>query len=606
LIPEQVIDEIKARSELVAVVEQYVRLDKRSGANYFGLCPFHSEDTPSFSVSPSKQIYYCFGCHKGGNVIHFIMDIEKCTYPQALQMLAERAGIQIPEPDDEVYRQKSELTRQLLAILLEAARYYYLNLMGDEGLSGRQYLQKRGLTSQTTRKFGLGYASDSWDGLLRHLHDKHFTDDNLLMKSGLFKRGKNNQLYDIFRHRLMFPIMDVLGKVVAFGGRVLDDSLPKYINSPETPVYTKGRHLYGLNFAKSSKQGKLVMVEGYMDVLAVHQAGVDYVVASLGTAMTESQAQLLRKYTEDVIIAYDSDTAGQAAALRSLDILSGRGLKVSVLQVPEGKDPDEFIRLNGAERFQALLPKSLPLLDFKILVARRQCTAGGELDILAYQDLACQILAKEENAIVRELYGTRLAEDLGATTEAVLREIERRHASPASEPAKDLLRQKLQSGTQTAIQPASESDVTREELYMLTMLGSNPDLWDQLPEKPAPEDFSDGIMREFAEAALVLAAERRLDATRLMELAGDHTLKGHPLHELFARILIRLDEMFGHPDMLLACSEQLRKQRLTRMRLQHKAINDGIKAETDPEKLHGLKQELLELTRRLNDMKQNT
>lgn len=584
MIPEQIIEEIKARSELVSVVEQYVHLDKRSGSNFFGLCPFHSEDTPSFSVSPSKQIYYCFGCHKGGDVIHFIMDVEKCSYPLAIRSLAERAGIQIPESEDEEYRQRSELNKQLQAIDLEAARYFYHCLNSSDGTACREYLSKRGLTTSTIRKFGLGYAPEGWDGLFLHLRAKGFTDEDLLLKTGLFKRGKTGQLYDLFRHRLMFPIMDVMGKVVAFGGRVLDDSMPKYINSPENPVYTKGRHLFGLNLAKSSHQPNLVMVEGYMDAIALHQAGVDNTVASLGTALTENQAQLLRKYTDSVVIAYDADAAGQTAALRSLDILSSKGIKVTVLQVPEGKDPDEYIQRNGPERFHSLLDKALPLLDFKLLAVRRANTVGTELDILGYQDAACRILAQEENAIVRELYSVKLAEELNATSETVLREIERRHTSPVDSKQKDQLRHKLQQAIPVAQAPEEiESAVTREELYLLSMLAAEPDVWDKLTTKPSVEDFSDGAMQEIAAAALKMASERQLDPARLVGLGENRIARGQPLHELLARASMKLEnkDTYGHQGLTLAAAEQLRRQRLIRLQQKKARLNDEIAATND-------------------------
>lgn len=584
MIPEQIIEEIKARSELVSVVEQYVHLDKRSGSNFFGLCPFHSEDTPSFSVSPSKQIYYCFGCHKGGDVIHFIMDVEKCSYPLAIRSLAERAGIQIPESEDEEYRQRSELNKQLQAIDLEAARYFYHCLNSSAGTACREYLSKRGLTTSTIRKFGLGYAPEGWDGLVLHLRAKGFTDEDLLLKTGLFKRGKTGQLYDLFRHRLMFPIMDVMGKVVAFGGRVLDDSMPKYINSPENPVYTKGRHLFGLNLAKSSHQPNLVMVEGYMDAIALHQAGVDNTVASLGTALTENQAQLLRKYTDSVVIAYDADAAGQTAALRSLDILSSKGIKVTVLQVPEGKDPDEYIQRNGPERFHSLLDKALPLLDFKLLAVRRANTVGSELDILGYQDAACRILAQEENAIVRELYSVKLAEELNATSETVLREIERRHTSPVESKQKDQLRHKLQQAIPVSQAPEEiESAVTREELYLLSMLAAEPDVWDKLTTKPSVEDFSDGAMQEIAAAALKMASERQLDPARLVGLGENRIARGQPLHELLARASMKLEnkDTYGHQGLTLAAAEQLRRQRLIRLQQKKARLNDEIAATND-------------------------
>jgi DNA primase len=609
LIPEQVIEEIKTRSELVAVVEQYVRLDKRSGANYFGLCPFHSEDTPSFSVSPAKQIYYCFGCHKGGDVIHFIMDIEKCSYPQALEILAERANIKIPESDDDAYRQRSELNKQILAIMLEAARYYYLNLTGEAGQAGVQYLQQRGIAPQTARKFGLGYATEAWDGLYKHLLAKSFTNMGLLLKSGLIRQGKNGACYDLFRHRLMFPIMDVMGRVVAFGGRVLDDSLPKYINSPETAIYTKGRHLYGLNLAKSSKQGNLVIVEGYMDAIAMHQAGVDNTVASLGTALTEGQAMLLRKYTEEVIVAYDSDAAGQSAALRSLDILGSRGVKVTVLQVPEGKDPDEYIRRNGPERFRALLGKALPLLDFKLLVARRQSSPDGVLDILQYQDLACAILAREDNAIVRELYANKLAEELSATPDAVLREIERRHANPQSEPAKDQLRHRLAAGTKTTADAEQTTigqtgGVTREELYLLAILAAEPTVWERLASKPAVADFSEGPLRAVAALALAQAEQGQLNTAGLVELAGEYLVLGRPLHELIVRVSMKLDDTFGRQDLMQAAETQLMRLRVNNMIQRKKTINEELARTPDEGRKQELNQELIQLTRQIRAVKE--
>ncbi len=607
-IPDSVIEEIKARSELVSVVSQYVRLDKRSGKNLFGLCPFHAEDTPSFSVAPDKQIYYCFGCHKGGDVIHFIMDVEKCSYIQAIQLLAERAGIQIPEPDDEVYRQRSELNKSLMSISLEAARYYYLTLTGPAGEPGRQYLQKRALTVQTARKFGLGYATADWDGLYRHLKAKLSFDDDLLAKSGLVKRGKTGQMIDLFRQRLMFPILDVMGRVVAFGGRVLDDSLPKYINSPENPIYIKGRHLYALNLAKTSKQTNLVMVEGYMDAIAMHQAGVDNAVASLGTALTENQAQLLRKYTESVIIAYDADAAGQAAALRSLDILQGRGIKVTVLQVPDGKDPDEYIRRNGPERFHALLEKALPLIDFKLLVARRGHTAAGGLDILGYQDEACQILAKEENAIVRELYANRLAEELTATSETVQKEIERRHQNPnADSSGREAARPKTLSNAKMPAEPAAFDDLaTREEFYLLSLLAAEPGLLEQMSPQPEAADFSSGTMREIAAAALILAAGRQLDPSRLIELGADRVVRGQPVQNLLARASMKLEDTFGRQSLLAAANEQLRRQRLTRLRQEQDRLNQEQAATDDPVRRQAIKQDLLAVTQQLIVLKQSS
>ncbi|MDD2578900.1 MAG: DNA primase [Eubacteriales bacterium] len=601
-IPEQVIEEIKASSELVSVVEQYVRLEKKTGQNFFGLCPFHSEDTPSFSVSPSKQIFYCFGCHKGGDVIRFIMEIEKCEYLPAIQLLAQRAGITLPEPDDEAYRLRSEKTKALQAINLEAARFYYQNLISTAGRDARAYLQKRQISAQTVRRFGLGCALADWDGLYRHLQNKGLADDvDLLLQSGLLRRGKSGNLYDLFRERLMFPILDVMGRVVAFGGRVYDDSVPKYINSPETPIYTKGRHLYGLNLAKSSKAGRLLMVEGYMDVIALYQAGIDYTVAALGTAMTENQARLLAKYSESVIIAFDADAAGQTAALRSLDILHQHGLKVTVLQVPEGKDPDEFIRNNGSERFQALIEQSLPLLDFKLLAARREHTHDGALDILAYQDEACDVLGKEENAIVRELYAGRLADELSAMPETVLREIERRRSQKKSGQQHDQLRQTLLTTRRS--EPAERhAPATRDEIYLLTLLASDPAIWPVLDPGPVVEDFSEGSMQTLAAAVLPLAADGRLDMPLLLDQAQSLTVMGQPLADLLAQAGMKQEERFGQQGQVEAAVELLKRQRRGKLMRRKDVISQAIMT-ADPLERDRLKQELLEISQQLEKMK---
>ena len=384
-IPQHIIEEVKGRNDIVQIVEQYVRLSKRSAANLFGLCPFHAENTPSFSVSPEKQIYYCFGCHKGGDVIGFIMDVEKIGYIDALRLLAERSGVRIPEPDDANYRKRAEISAQLYKVDAAAAAHFFLGLTESPGgKAAREYLGKRGIASGTIRRFGLGYAADDWSDLWRHLRNKGFTAE-ILEKSGLFKQT-NDKIYDLFRNRIMFPIFDALGRVVAFGGRVMDDSQPKYINSPENAIYTKGKHLYALNFAKKTKEPALIIVEGYMDAIAMHQAGVDNAVAALGTALTQSQAQLARRYSEHVIIGFDADASGQEATLRSLDILAAKGCHVTVLQIPEGKDPDDYIRRNGADRFKDLVRRAMPLMDYKLLSSERKSMRDGTLDILTYQD----------------------------------------------------------------------------------------------------------------------------------------------------------------------------------------------------------------------------
>jgi DNA primase len=607
-IPDELVDEVKARNDIVSVVEQYVRLDKRSGSNFFGLCPFHNEDTPSFSVSPNKQIFYCFGCHKGGNVITFIREVEKCTWPQALKILADRVSIKLPEPDDDAYRERTEFNTQLSNLYLEAARYYYRNLIGPQGLSARQYLKNRSIADNMVKKFGLGFAIEDWDGLLRHLAGLKITDPQLLEKSGLFKRGKQGGFYDLFRNRLMFPIFDAMGKIVAFGGRVLDQSLPKYINSPETPIYTKGRHLYGLNIAKSSNEHRLILVEGYMDTIAMHQAGVDYAVAALGTAMTEAQANLIRKYADQVIVGFDADAAGQTAAIRSLDILTARGLKVSVLQVPDGKDPDEFIRKHGPERFRALIDQALPLLDFKLEVARRTNLVHGNLDILAYQDMACTILAKEENAIVRELYAGKVSGLLHASPESVVREIERRRQSSNPEKTSDQLHQQLASRQVVPVAretvPDAADTAIREEIYLINLLAEQPKVYGQLAEKPVVEDFSDGAMQIVAGRTLAaLQNEKPLDCSSLMVFAESMKVNNLMLSDLLAKASMKYDETYAGQDPQSMAVEMLRKMRLEKLRQELREAAAMAENLEQPEQARLAKQQLLEINQKIRRLR---
>jgi len=363
LYPEQIIEEVRLRNDIVEVVSGYVKLEKK-GRSYWGLCPFHNEKTPSFSVEPNKQFFYCFGCNKGGSVIHFIMNIENLEFVEALKFLADRAGIALPETEDPQEREKAEQRKVILEINRQAARFYFRSLAGKDGLKAQNYLKKRGLLAKTIKQFGLGYAPAEWDGLTRELLKQHFPAD-LLIKSGLSIRAKSGELVDRFRDRIMFPIFDIRGNIVGFGGRVLDGSMPKYMNSPDTPVYNKSRELYGLNYARMSPSKRLLIVEGYMDVISLHQAGIDFAVASLGTALTRMQAWILKKYSEEVIIAYDSDSAGQAATMRGLDILEETGCNVKVLILPEGKDPDEYIRIHGPDKFKNLIDREYPCWTIK-------------------------------------------------------------------------------------------------------------------------------------------------------------------------------------------------------------------------------------------------
>ncbi|MDD4503800.1 MAG: DNA primase, partial [Clostridiaceae bacterium] len=364
LFSEDKISEIIEKNDIVDVISEYMTL-KRRGSNYGALCPFHSEKTPSFSVSPSKQIFNCFGCGVGGNVITFIQKIEKIEFVEAVKMLAERAGIQLEEDKDPKQLERAKLKRALYKVNAEAARFFYSNL--NTGTKSLEYLKRRGLSEAIIKRFGLGFAPDKWNELMDSMKRKGYNTE-LLYKAGLIVKSRDNKrYYDKFRNRIMFPIIDLKGNVIAFGGRVTDDSKPKYLNSPDTPVFNKGYNIFGLNFVKKIQNlENIIVVEGYMDAIALHQFGVENAVASLGTAFTENQAKLLKRFSNEIIISYDSDLAGQTATLKGLSILEKEGCVVKVLSLPSGKDPDEYIRKEGMDAFRERIKKSVSLIEYQI------------------------------------------------------------------------------------------------------------------------------------------------------------------------------------------------------------------------------------------------
>ena len=368
--PEELIEEIRVKNDIVSVISGYVRMQKK-GSNYFGLCPFHNEKSPSFSVSPSKQMYYCFGCGAGGNVITFVMEYENLTFQESVKMLADRAGVNLPELEyNEETRQKESRRAKLLEINKEAAKYYYYMLRSPRGRTGYQYLAGRQLSEETMKKFGLGYADGAGSDLTAYLKSKGFADE-LINESGLTGFDEKRGVHDKFWNRVMFPIQDSNHRVIGFGGRVMGDAKPKYLNSPETMIFDKSRNLYGLNFARTSRKGNIILCEGYMDVIAMHQAGFTQAVASLGTAFTTGQASLLGRYTEDVLLVSDSDGAGVNAAMRAIGILKESGLRGKVIDMQPYKDPDEFMKNMGAEAFQERIDQAQNSFFFELKILER-------------------------------------------------------------------------------------------------------------------------------------------------------------------------------------------------------------------------------------------
>ena len=369
--PPSFIDELIARNPIEDVVGQHVTL-KRSGANMFGLCPFHGEKTASFSVAPDKGIYYCFGCHKGGGAINFVMEVEGLSYPDAVRSLAKRAGMQVP--DDEQYENRYKAQERLWALHKEAARFFHSQLYAPVGQAALSYALGRGMTKGILTTFGVGYAPDSWDALVKAMKAKGYTQQELIDSGLVTVSQKNGNLFDRFRDRLMFPVIDVRGNVIAFSGRTLkkDEDIAKYLNSPETQIFNKRKNLFGLNLAKKTKENSLILVEGNVDVVALHQYGFDNAVASLGTSLTEEQAALITRYVEQVILLYDSDKAGQNATERAIPILEKAGLRVKVLHVKDAKDPDEFLKKFGADKFRLLMEDSANRVEYQLNVIRQK------------------------------------------------------------------------------------------------------------------------------------------------------------------------------------------------------------------------------------------
>lgn len=493
--PESFIDDLAARSDIYDIVSRYVTL-KKSGSNWFGLCPFHSEKTGSFSVNTEKQIYHCFGCGAGGSVYNFIMQIENLTFPEAVEFLANLAGIPLPQQDT----REQDNRKRLLECSRDAARFFFQVLHSPEGRIGYDYLMRRGLHPNTIKHFGLGFAPDSWDKLMNHLTAKGYTKSEM-RELGLIKTNQKGGFYDQFRNRIMFPIIDIRGNVIAFGGRVMDDSKPKYLNSPEHKLFSKSRNLFALNYAKKTTNRRLILAEGYMDVIALHQAGFPEAVASLGTALTADQAKLIKRFADEVVISYDADEAGQKATSRAMEILKPEDLKVRILRIPGAKDPDEFIREHGREAFSALLERSEDHMEFVLDRIRAKCNLETDEGRVTFLKEAAKTLARLSSPIEREIYASRAAESGSVSKDALLSEIERNRRAYRKR-AKSEETRKLLSPEKNA-QPVSRelryADVktARAEEGIIALLYREPDFAEALSAAGlSADDFTSPFLQK--------------------------------------------------------------------------------------------------------------
>ncbi len=520
---DELIDEIRNSNDIVDVISQYVTL-KRSGRNFFGLCPFHKEKSPSFSVSPDKQIFHCFGCGVGGNVIHFISKIENLNFVETLHILAERAGIVLPTIETGEDSKRQELKNKVYQINEITAQFYHENLYKPVAKSAQEYVKKRKLTNTTLKNFKIGYAG-IYNELSAFLKQKGFSDTEIL-ESSLASKLENGKLVDRYRGRLMFPICDVRGKVIAFGGRVLDDSKPKYINSPENIVYSKGRHLYGLNVAKQNNPKELIIVEGYMDAISLHQRDIPNVVASLGTALTEAQGRLLRKYCEKVIIGYDSDGAGQTATLRGLEILNNLGCDIRVLQLEGAKDPDEFVIKYGSGRFNKAVEEAISLVEFKIKTLKKDLNLENVNDKIKFLNEIAKILSKVDNQMEKEVYIDKIANEYKISKEAIYAEINKQ--SYTQKQSIKILDKPIRVKTANKIEETEEISkeiIQRENAIILLII--NGKAIQEIMENIPVEEFKYDLNRKIAEKLYDEYKKGNSNTRSILDLFEDEKIINH-------------------------------------------------------------------------------
>ena len=492
---DEIIDEVRQTNDIVDIISQYVHL-RRSGRNFFGLCPFHNEKSPSFSVSPDKQIFHCFGCGVGGNVFTFLTKIEGINFIEAVQTLAERSNIQLPTLENRGDSLKEELKAKVYKVNEFAANYYHENLYKPESKIAQEYIKKRKLTNETLKSFQIGF-SGKFNELYNALKKQGFEEREIL-ESGLVNKNDNGKYIDRYRNRLMFPICDVRGRVIAFGGRVLDDSKPKYINSPENIVYSKGRHLFGLNVAKKSDVKKILIVEGYMDVISLHQRGVKNVVASLGTAMTQQQGWLLRKSSEQIILSFDSDEAGLSAKMRALDILQNMGCDIRILQMEGAKDPDEYIIKYGSARFQSLIEKALSVVEFKVKILKRNLDLNNTNDKIKFLNEIAKLISKIDNTIEKEVYIERIAKSYNISKEAIYAEVNK--LSYATAKGQKILEKSkpVISHKKVEKNKVSEAIVKKENTILSLLLMGDLNVFQIIKQNIKVEDFKDSLNQQIA------------------------------------------------------------------------------------------------------------
>lgn len=589
---DEILNEVKENNDIVEVISQYVHL-KRSGRNYFGLCPFHNEKSPSFSVSPDKQIFHCFGCGVGGNVITFISKIEGIGFKEAIENLAERANISLPVNNSQEDNKIEELKSKVYKVNSFTANYYHKRLYEPRSKIGQEYVKKRKLTNETLEAYNLGF-SGNFDELYLALRKEGFKDEEIL-ESGLVNKNENGKYIDRYRNRFMIPILDVRNRVIAFGGRVLDDSKPKYINSPENIVYSKGKHLFGLNVAKKGDTKKLLIVEGYMDAISLHQRGITNVVASLGTALTTNQGWLLRKNTEEVILGFDSDGAGQIAIMRAMEVMQNMGCDMRVLQMSGAKDPDEYIIKYGSARFQKLIDEAISLIEFKVKVLKQSLNLEVAGDKVKFLNEIAKLISKIDNSIEREIYIEKIAKSYNISKEAIFGQVNKIQYSGKTktnilEKTKKTM-QKKEENSNTSL----KKEAIKRENIIISILINNPENYEYIKKNINIEDFKYDINIKIIKELYQELEKENSNVNSVLDKLQNEEIQSH--------LTAIMAEDYGITDNKKAIDDILKKYEREKLEKRRDELIKETSLEQDKEKRKKIGEELNEIILKLVKIK---
>ena len=580
---DEILNEVRENSDIVEVISQYVHL-KRSGRNYFGLCPFHNEKSPSFSVSPDKQIFHCFGCGVGGNVFTFISKIEGIGFKEAIENLADRAGIVLPKSENNEDSKREELKSKVYKVNNFTADYYHKRLYEPKSKAGQEYVKQRKLTSETLESYNLGF-SGNYDELYKVLRKEGFNDEEIL-ESGLVKKNEQGQYVDFYRDRFMIPILDVRNRVIAFGGRVLGDAKRfKYLNSPENIVYSKGKHLFGLNVAKRYEHKKLLIVEGYMDAISLHQRGITNVVAALGTALTTNQGWLLRKNAEQVILGFDADSAGQNAIMRAMEVMQNMGCDMRVLQMTGAKDPDEFIIKYGSARFQKLMNEAISLLEFRVKVLEKSLDLEVASDKVKFLNEIAKLIAKIDKTIEQEIYIEKLSKGYNISKEAIFGQVNKLQYSNKAkvnnlEKAKPVVIHKREEKVNNNV----PDEVVKRENTIISILINNPENFQIIKNNMKVEDFKYELNNKIVKALYQELEKEDSNINLVLDKMEDEEIKNH--------LTAIMAEDYGITDNVKAIEDILKKYEREKLEKRRDELILQSSNENDPEKRKNLSKEL--------------